>query len=160
MNGGGIVESEQLILIWDKYEQIAMHFNGLLIHLRTQALGAVATIVTAAGFLLTRSPEPLKHQWWAVCAVSVLLFFAWCTLWMIDVCYYSRLLLGAVNALVKIEKQSGGLLDLSTQVQKLFGVPREDATRLNWQIYAFYMPVGLFLVCVIGVSLCQALHSG
>jgi hypothetical protein len=33
------VESEQLVLIWDQYEHIAMHFNGLLIHLRTQALG-------------------------------------------------------------------------------------------------------------------------
>lgn len=154
------MESEQLISIWEKYENIAMHFNGLLIHLRTQALGAVATIVTAAGFLLTRSPEPLKHEWWAVFAVSVLLLFAWCTLWMIDVCYYSRLLLGAVNALIKIEKESGGLLELSTQVQRLFGVPREDSTRLNWQIYLFYLPVAFFLLCVTGVSLCQAVNSG
>jgi len=151
------VESEQLISIWDKYEQIAMHFNGLLIHLRTQALGAVATVVTAAGFLLTRSPS---EPWWAVFAVSFLLLLAWCTLWMIDVCYYSRLLLGAVNALIKIEKQSGELLELSTQVQKLFGVPREDATRLNWQIYVFYVPVAFFLLCATGISLCQAVHFG
>lgn len=149
------MESEQLISIWDKYEHIAMHFNGLLIHLRTQALGAVATVVTAAGFLLTRSPN---EPWWAVFAVSLLLFLAWCTLWMIDVCYYSRLLLGAVNALIKIEKQSGELLELSTQVQKLFGVPREDATRLNWQIYLFYMPVAAFLLCATGVAFCQAVH--
>jgi hypothetical protein len=36
--------------LWGKYEDIAMHFNELLIRLRTQALGAVATIVTAAGY--------------------------------------------------------------------------------------------------------------
>jgi hypothetical protein len=151
------VESEQLISIWDKYENIAMHFNGLLIHLRTQALGAVATVVTAAGFLFTRSPN---EPWWAVFAVSLLLLLAWCTLWMIDVCYYSRLLLGAVNALIKIEKQSGGELELSTQVQKLFGVPREDSTRLNWQIYIFYVPVAAFLLSATGVSLCEAIHGG
>jgi hypothetical protein len=157
MNGGTVEKSEQLISIWDKYENIAMHFNGLLIHLRTQALGAVATVVTAAGFLFTRSPN---EPWWAVFAVSLLLLLAWCTLWMIDVCYYSRLLLGAVNALIKIEKQSDGALDLSTQVQKLFGVPREDSARLNWQIYVFYMPIALFLFCATGVSLCEAVHGG
>jgi len=79
---------------------------------------------------------------------------------MIDVCYYSRLLLGAVNALVKIEKQSDGLVELSTRVQKLFGTPKEDASRLNWQIYVFYVPVALFLLCATGVSFCQAMHRG
>ena len=66
-----------------------------------------------------------------------------------------------MNALIKIEKESGGLLELSTQVQRLFGVPREDnLTRLNWQIYLFYLPVAFFLLCVTGVSLCQAVNSG
>jgi hypothetical protein len=79
---------------------------------------------------------------------------------MIDVCYYSRLLLGAVNALVRIEKKSGDLLELSTKVQKLFGVPTGEATRLNWQIYVCYVPIALFLLCATGVSLCEAIHGG
>lgn len=79
---------------------------------------------------------------------------------MIDVCYYSRLLLGAVNALIKIEQRSGGELDLSTQVQKLFGVPRQDSTRLNWQIYIFYVPVAAFLFGATGISLCEAIRGG
>jgi hypothetical protein len=32
--------------VWDKYEAIAMHFNDLLIKLRTQALAAVAALST------------------------------------------------------------------------------------------------------------------
>src|SRR5664280_1831888 len=32
--------------VWEKYEDIAMHFNDLLIRLRTQALAAVAAIST------------------------------------------------------------------------------------------------------------------
>jgi hypothetical protein len=148
------MEPEQRINLWDKYEQVAMHFNELLIRLRTQALGAVATIVTAAGFLVSR--ESVAEPWWAVSAVSVLLLIAWCTLWMIDVFYYSRLLRGAVNALLKIERESNGLIDLSTTVERLFGVPDETATRLNWTAYVFYIPIGAFLLVVTIVSLCKA----
>ena len=32
--------------LWTKYEDIAMHFNDLLIKLRTQALAAVAALTT------------------------------------------------------------------------------------------------------------------
>ena len=65
------MDAEQQISLWDKYEQVAIHFNELLIRLRTQALGVVATIVTAARFLVNRqlSDEP----WWAVSAFSLLL---------------------------------------------------------------------------------------
>ena len=37
--------------LWTKYEDIAMHFNDLLIKLRTQALAAVAALTTLSGFL-------------------------------------------------------------------------------------------------------------
>jgi hypothetical protein len=154
------VDAEQQVNLWDKYERIAMHFNELLIRLRTQALGAVATIVTAAGFLVNRqiSDEP----WWAVSAVSLLLLIAWCTLWMIDVCYYSRLLRGAVNALLKVEKESDGRINLSTEIERLFGTPNENAFRLNWQVYVFYVPVFIFLlaatVIATSISVCRALH--
>ena len=32
--------------VWQEYEKIAMHFNDLLMRLRTQALGAVAALAT------------------------------------------------------------------------------------------------------------------
>jgi hypothetical protein len=154
------VDAEQQIRLWDKYEKVAMHFNELLIRLRTQALGAVATIVTATGFLM--SHQPSDEPWWAVSAVSLLLLIAWCTLWMIDVCYYSRLLRGAVNALLKIEKENGGLIYLSTEVERLFGTPNEGAFRLNWPVYVFYVPVFIFLLAATGIatgiSICRALH--
>jgi hypothetical protein len=35
--------------VWQKYEDIAMHFNDLLIRLRTQALGAIAALTTIIG---------------------------------------------------------------------------------------------------------------
>jgi hypothetical protein len=150
------MELKQRIELWEKYEEVAMHFNELLIRLRTQALGAVATIVTAAGFLVSRGST--TEPWWAVSAVSVLLLIAWCTLWMIDVFYYSRLLRGAVNALLRLEGESGGLIDLSTSVEKLFGRPDSNAVRLSWPVYVFYIPIAAFLMVVTGISLCKAIQ--
>lgn len=150
------MEQEHLIRLWDKYESIAMHFNELIIRLRTQALGGVATIVTVAGFLVGR--EPSKEPWWVISGVAVLLFIAWCTLWMIDVCYYSRLLRGAVNALLKIEKESDGLIYFSTSIEKLFGPPDENAARLSWQTKAFYVPIAVFLMAVTFISICRSVY--
>jgi hypothetical protein len=43
--------------VWTKYEDIAMHFNDLLIRLRTQALGAIAALGTN-----THEAEPTKRS--------------------------------------------------------------------------------------------------
>lgn len=67
-------------------------------------------------------------SWPVAAAVSVLLLVAWVTLWIIDVCYYSRLLRGAVNALLEIEKESEGQLQLSTRIEGMFGTPGASRT--------------------------------
>jgi len=36
--------------LWEKYEDIAMHFNDLIIKLRTQALAGVVALSTLVGF--------------------------------------------------------------------------------------------------------------
>jgi hypothetical protein len=38
--------------VWKKYEEVAMHFNDLLIRLRTQALGGVTAIATLAAVIV------------------------------------------------------------------------------------------------------------
>jgi hypothetical protein len=152
-----MMELRERIELWDKYEQIAMHFNELLIRLRTQALGAVATIVTAAGFLVSRQSASVSDEpWWAVSAVSLLVLIAWCTLWMIDLFYYCKLLRGAVNSLLRIERESGGLIDLSTNIERLFRPPDENETRLNWPLWAFYGPIAAFLLAVTAFSIWKA----
>ncbi len=143
---------EERFKLWNKYEDVAMHFNELLIRLRTQALGGIATIVTAASFLVRGSNN--SEPWPAVAAVSLLLFFAWCTLWRIDVCYYSRLLHGAVNALRRIENESGDTIWLSTKIEEMFG-PRSEH-KLSWHGFVFYVPVAAFLAGVFIVSICEA----
>jgi hypothetical protein len=160
---GGIVEprTNQIIELWVKYEEIAMHFNDLLIRLRTQALGGVATIVTAAGFLATRegtshSPDP----WGVVAWVSPLLLLAWGTIWIIDARYYSRLLRGAVVALPRLEDLSEGNIDFSHRVEEVV-TRRKNVSfvdlekQSSWPAHLFYAPVAAFLVVAVLYTLLQ-----
>jgi hypothetical protein len=55
-NAGNTRDTEQdsrltYLALWKEYEGVAMHFNELLIRLRTQALGGVAAISAITGFL-------------------------------------------------------------------------------------------------------------
>jgi hypothetical protein len=148
------MELEQRMKLWKEYEGVAMHFNELLIRLRTQALGAVATIVTAAGLVLHQSGSTTTgEQWPAICAVSVLLLLVWGSLWMIDVSYYSKLLRGAVNALVEIENGSEEMINLSCHIEKLVTGKAGVSDRINWQVRFFYLPVFLFLFSVTALSI-------
>jgi hypothetical protein len=148
--------------LWVKYEDITMHFNDLLIRLRTQALGGVATIVTAAGFLASRqAADATGNAWDAVALVSALLLVGWLTIWIIDVRYYNRLLRGAVEALVNLEAKTNGQIDFSHTVERVVRKNKEvsvDAigNRPAWHVHLFYSLVGLVLLIVSGWSMWRA----
>jgi hypothetical protein len=137
--------------LWVKYEDITIHFNDLLIRLRTQALGGVATIVTAAGFLASRQATNSAHQTWeAVALVSFVLLAAWGTVWVIDVNYYNRLLRGAVSALLNLEAKTENEIDFSHTVERVVRKtkavsPEAIGDRPTWHVHLFYGPIGLIL---------------
>lgn len=95
--------------LWSKYEDIAMHFNQLLITLRTQALGGVALAVSAVvGFLAYKREEGQKESanWGAVSCVAGALTAFWFALSILDLGYYAKLLDGAVQGILIAEQQS------------------------------------------------------
>lgn len=49
--------------LWEKYEQIAMHFNDLIIRLRTQALAGVAALSTLVGLFAKSDLGPFSYSW-------------------------------------------------------------------------------------------------
>jgi hypothetical protein len=57
--------------LWAKYEDIAMHFNDLLIRLRTQALAAVAALITLVGIFTKTEPENIHLSWEIATAVLI-----------------------------------------------------------------------------------------
>src|ERR1017187_1093347 len=84
--------------VWEKYEDIAMHFNDLLIRLRTQALAAVAAISTLVTIFGKTGANP-KLSWELAALVFSLLAVFWIAILVIDFCYNNRLLIGAVAAI-------------------------------------------------------------
>jgi hypothetical protein len=92
--------------LWAKYEDITMHFNDLLIRLRTQALAGVAAVSTLVGIFTRTDKSHIQISWQIATDVFGLLILFWIAIWAIDRLYYNRLLTGAVTALLAIEEES------------------------------------------------------
>lgn len=92
-------------LLWKEYENIAMHFNSLIIKLRSQSLGGVAVFATIAG-VVAKGDTTATVRWGLLTGAFALLSVFWLAVWVLDFCYYNRLLAGAVQALIDIERGS------------------------------------------------------
>lgn len=90
---------------WVKQEKIAMHFNDLIIKVRTQALGALAAIITVGGALIHDRGSSTAFPWGLVTAFFFIFAAFWLAIWILDFLYYNRLLIGAVDSLLKLEEQ-------------------------------------------------------
>src|SRR5215469_6312528 len=151
--------------LWQKYEDIAMHFNDLLIRLRTQALGAIAALVTIIG-VFAKAGEDRHTSWEMVAFAFAILLAFWLAIWVIDFCYYNRLLKGAVAALLEVEKQSKDKLyhrpiDMSTKIEAAVAghLKREPQEPTEWQLgrgrWIFYVLVACTLLGGFAFSLYQ-----
>ncbi|SRR6266545_7931028 len=86
--------------LWAKYEDIAKHFNDLIMKLRTQALGGLAGVIAISGLAINFSGKPSSNTEWQILFGTILFFtLAWVALWVLDLGYYNKLLLGAVEAI-------------------------------------------------------------
>jgi hypothetical protein len=147
--------------LWKEYESIAMHFNDLIIKLRTQALGAVAAISTLVG-IFGKTSAGNKESWEIAATVFLFLCLFWIAIWVIDFCYYNRLLLGAVAAILDLEKASKTTtriyhINISTKIQGTVAgdetafdsIPCKKVWRLVRGRWAFYLIV--FIALLIGL---------
>jgi hypothetical protein len=142
--------------VWKQYEDIAMHFNDLLMRLRTQALAAIAALATIIGIFAKINGS--NTDWESVTIAFTILVFFWIAIWVLDFCYYNRLLLGAAVALFNIEEISKKELrirhlEMSTMIRDAVAGKLDDVIfqwSLNRGRWIFYG-----LVCVgllIGLS--------
>src|SRR5437879_7830238 len=93
--------------VWREYEGVAMHFNDLIIKLRSQSLGGVDAIATLAT-VVARNDTTAELRWGLLTGAFALLCVFWVAVWILDMGYYNRLLVGAVDALLTIESESQG----------------------------------------------------
>ncbi len=149
--------------LWAKYEDIAMHFNDLLIRLRTQALAAVAALSTLVGIFTKTDPNSVHISWEVATGVFSLLTVFWIAIWAIDRCYYNRLLIGAVIALRLVEAESKKknpsiAINMSSQIEEYVAHPfsdtrtRREKFQTKLGVRAFYLLV--LMALIVGASYC------
>jgi hypothetical protein len=129
-------------LLWKEYEKIAMHFNSLIIKLRSQSLGGVAVFATLTA-VITRADTTPKVRWGLLTGAFALLSIFWIAVWILDIGYYNRLLAGAVQALLDIEKESSrsalvGEINLSTKINDHLKLRTSKGLGHNISVRAFY----------------------
>jgi hypothetical protein len=140
--------------LWEKYEELAMHFNDLLIRLRTQSLAGVAAIAAIVGIFAKESSDVKGvHLDWAVAqALFLALIGFWIAIWCLDLIYYNRLLSGAVKAITDLEEQTDdgsfdGKIEISRTIEKQFSKPILNfSNRSYWGVVLFYLVVLVVLV--------------
>lgn len=150
----------EIIELWKKYEDIAMHFNDLILKIRVQALAAVAAISTVVGFFNRNGDN--DFSWGLTAAVFFFLSLFWVAVWILDFRYYNRLLLGAVNALLELEtlSKSSKYVDqirLSTLIENAVGgqksLSKEDHRKKSFGRKWFYSLVFIGLLTGLFYSL-------
>jgi hypothetical protein len=145
--------------LWEKYEDIAMHFNDLIIRLRTQALAGVAALSTLVGVFAKTDLGPFSYSWEIAGFVFIALALFWIAIWILDFAYYNKLLVGAVSALIELENRSKvsstlSQITLSTRVEEAvrgtlqFATPLtiKERLRIRFGRWAFYVVVLIVLV--------------
>jgi hypothetical protein len=102
-----------------------MHFNDLLMRLRSQSLAGAAAVATLVGIFTKGAEANLKLDWLIAAAILTALAFFWLAIFLLDFFYYNRLLSGAVSALKALEPLTGPGkyplgIDLSTKIDEEF----------------------------------------
>jgi hypothetical protein len=136
-----------VIELWKKYEDVAMHFNDLIMRWRLQAIGGLAGLVTLAGFVVGDAAT-LSVRYRAMLILSGVLTFAWVGVGLIDLFYYRRLLQGAVKALLAIERDNPRIT-LSTTIEN------EAASASTITPWVFYVCGLIPLLVIMGRAIVQ-----
>jgi len=114
------VPSSDAVALWWHYEELAMHFNGLIMQFRLQVLGGAGAIGAVAGYLINSGTIDPKQQERLRAVVAGNLWILILSAALLDVFYYRQLLEGAVNAIIGLERQYPEI-QISTEIQRTVG---------------------------------------
>ncbi len=155
---------EYYFKVWKSYEKVAMHFNDLIIRLRTQSIGGLAGLAAILGiFLHTQEGGNDSFNCGLAIVAIICLMLLWIAVWILDLHYYNRLLEGSVNAILELEKKKGDFLNkkeinlsLSSNIEQAFNqrFPHESTGYKRWVNgrNGFYAMVFVALVVILVAS--------
>jgi hypothetical protein len=105
---------------WSKVEDVAIHFNEMILNFRLKALGAITVAAGLVGTVLLNKEGVAAPQmnYFSFALAIWFLAVVWLAIMCLDLGYYHRLLLGAVDEALRIEEASQGRLQLSTKIRE------------------------------------------
>lgn len=110
---------DQAMQLWVHYEQVAMHFNELIIQYRLQLMGGAGAIGAISGYLIGTKVESedarIRLRAFVTTGILILLFAAM----YLDLFYYNELLRGAVKAVIEHESKFPELF-MSSMIKEQF----------------------------------------
>jgi hypothetical protein len=148
-----------LLDAWKVGEEVAMHFNTLLLGFRLKAIGGIAiAAVIGIGLKVGDFANPL-----VVLSIFISLAVIWILIWIIDFLYYYRLLVGAVDEILRLERRLGdiylshfigrwvqGVVPSNDESDVSPHVPTTYPTKFpSWPIWVFYGLPELILVTIV-----------
>jgi hypothetical protein len=143
--------------LWKEYENIAMHFNELIIQLRSRALGGVAVITALVGFI-SKSDSSSDFKWELLSTAFIFLLMFWVAIFILDYFYYNKLLSGSVDAIVELEKSTKHEVSLSSQVANKAKSPKLPIFSF-YGIVAFALILGFYLAHVKHIETITKTHN-
>ena len=143
---------------WKTSEDVAMHFNGLLLGFRLKAIGGIAVgAVVSIRFNFGQLSDHIPIHW-LLGGLAVI----WILVWGADFCYYYRMLAGAVDELLRLERRLGNV-HLSHLIERRVrgeGRPKNDIESIIpykakcapnypcWAIWVFYCVPAVILIAL------------
>ena len=128
-----------VLALWSKHEDIAMHFNDLLMRLRSQSLAGIAAVSTLVGLFSKEGIGSIKMDWLAASAIFIAMMCFWAAIWCLDFLYYNQLLVGAVEAIkdleAKIELGPIKSIGLSTAIDARFDKKRPNCANSTGGVF-------------------------
>jgi len=157
----GEIDSQRLGLLleeWKTVIQTQMHFNDMLMKMRTAAISVVVAIFGATAVIIGQFPDrylEIFSRQVHVSAIVILFGLAlWVGIFIIDYMYYYKMLLGAVQRGYEFDKAFSNtklykdlcLFGLSTKIRDAIGKPGAS----KCYIFIFY---GVVLVIAVAYLL-------
>jgi hypothetical protein len=147
-------EMRLLLEEWKVVMQTQMHFNDMIIRMRTAGLSVLIAVFGGAAIAIGQYPDrfiEVAHRDFHVAAPIILFgLLLWLAIFIIDYFYYHKCLLGAVERGYQIDEAYKGrqvagtsMYGMTTLIRDAIGKPG----RSKWYIWAVYLLVG-----VVGVA--------
>src|SRR2546426_4948083 len=142
---------------WKTTEEVAMHFNDLIMNFRLKAIGGITAAAGVFGTILLSKGDvaTTAQNFRLFAAAAFLLVPVWFAVAWIDLAYYQKLLRGAVDEALRLEESTKGRIELSTRIEAAVNSSRlERDHRMSRR--AFYVLPGIALVAAGTLALCAA----